>query len=203
MCSSMAEQPVEQQGARPATAVVPPVPVRHFVPKHNQIALLDETVRGAEDYAQIMQFLRRSRIAYAIFENVQQVNSSIHDFWQTARSVNNTVEATINDTLIVITEDVIHAALHSGALDHGETCYSKLIRERATIAFGYVGRFPSKQLYKGMLMDQWRYFYHVLMQCLAPRKSGMDGMGHNLLSAMIGLTFNQPYNFSLMILRAF
>ncbi|MFS8002571.1 hypothetical protein Hanom_Chr13g01203611 [Helianthus anomalus] len=31
----------------------------------------------------------------------------------------------------------------------------------------------------------------------------MDRMGHNLLSAMIGLTFNQPYNFSLMILQDF
>ncbi|MFS7904848.1 hypothetical protein Hanom_Chr01g00040871 [Helianthus anomalus] len=31
----------------------------------------------------------------------------------------------------------------------------------------------------------------------------MHGMGHNLLSAMIGLTFNQPYNFSLMVLQDF
>ncbi|KAJ0436056.1 hypothetical protein HanIR_Chr17g0900211 [Helianthus annuus] len=54
-----------------------------------------------------------------------------------------------------------------------------------------------------MIMGQWRYFFHVLMQCLAPRKAGMDGMGHNLLSGMIGLTFNQPFNFSLMILQSF
>ncbi|MFS7967458.1 hypothetical protein Hanom_Chr09g00785971 [Helianthus anomalus] len=144
----MAEEPVEQQGAQPATALVPPVPVRYLVPNHNQIALLDETDHGAKDYAQIMPFLRCSRIVYAIFENVQQVTWYIHDFWQTTRSVNNTVEATINGILIVINEDVIHAALHSRALDHGETCYTKHIHERAAIAFGYVGHFPSKQLYK-------------------------------------------------------
>ncbi|XP_035840472.1 uncharacterized protein LOC118487601 [Helianthus annuus] len=42
-----------------------------------------------------------------------------------------------------------------------------------------------------------------MMQCLAPRKSGMDGMAHDLLSAMIGLTYNQPYSFSLMIFQAY
>ncbi|MFS8022156.1 hypothetical protein Hanom_Chr16g01436191 [Helianthus anomalus] len=42
-----------------------------------------------------------------------------------------------------------------------------------------------------------------MMQCLAPRKLGMDGMANDLLSAMIGLTYNQLYNFSLMIFQAF
>ncbi|KAM0003053.1 hypothetical protein Hdeb2414_s0002g00058651 [Helianthus debilis subsp. tardiflorus] len=53
-----------------------------------------------------------------------------------------------------------------------------------------------------MLREKWRYFYHVIMQCFAPRKLGMDGMGHNLLLVMIGLTFNQPYNFARMIFQA-
>ncbi|KAJ0711512.1 hypothetical protein HanOQP8_Chr09g0324661 [Helianthus annuus] len=127
----------------------------------------------------------------------------IDDFWQSARSVDNTIEATINGNQIVITEDVIRAALWFGDLDHGRTCYSRTIRERAARAFGYVGQFPSKQLLKGMIIDQWRYFFHVLMQCLASRKAGIDGMGHSLLSGMIGLTFNQPFNFSLMILQSF
>ncbi|MFS8003199.1 hypothetical protein Hanom_Chr13g01211071 [Helianthus anomalus] len=88
----------EQLGAQHAAAAVPPVPVRHFVTKHNQIALLDETVRGVEDYVPIMQFLKRLRIAYAISENVQQVTSYNHVFWRTARTVSNIVEFTINGT---------------------------------------------------------------------------------------------------------
>ncbi|KAJ0702170.1 hypothetical protein HanPI659440_Chr14g0526351 [Helianthus annuus] len=80
-------------------------------------------------------------------------------------------------------------ALRFGDLDHGKTCYSRPIRERAARVFGYVGQFPSKQLVKGMIT--------------VPRKSGMDSMGHSLLSDMIGLTFNQPFNFSFMILQSF
>ncbi|KAJ0669283.1 hypothetical protein HanPI659440_Chr17g0699321 [Helianthus annuus] len=197
---------VEQQqiqGAQPAVAAAPAVPVRHFLPKHNQIAILDEAIQGAADYALIIHFLRRSRISYAISEDVQLVITYIDDFWQSARSVDNTTEATINGNQIVITEDVIRAALRIGDLDHSRTCYSRTIRERATRAFGYVGQFPSKQLLKGVIIGQWRYFFHVLMQCLAPRKGGMDGMGHSLLSGMIDLTFNQPFNFSLMILQWF
>ncbi|KAJ0578199.1 hypothetical protein HanOQP8_Chr05g0199281 [Helianthus annuus] len=204
MCKlhTMAEQQ-QIQGAQPAVAAALAVPVRNFVPKHNQIAILDEAIQGAADYAPIIHFLRRSRISYAISEDVQLVITYIDDFWQFARSVDNTIEATINGNQIVITEDIIRAALRFGDLDHGRTCYSRTIRGRAARAFGYVGQFPSKQHLIGMIMGQWRYFFHVLMQCLAPRKAGMDGMGHNLLSGMIGLTFNQPFNFSLMILQSF
>ncbi|MFS8004024.1 hypothetical protein Hanom_Chr13g01220751 [Helianthus anomalus] len=54
-----------------------------------------------------------------------------------------------------------------------------------------------------MFIGQWRYFFHVLMHCLASQKLRMDGMGHSILSGLIGLTFNQPFNFSLIILRSF
>ncbi|MFS8024785.1 hypothetical protein Hanom_Chr16g01467501 [Helianthus anomalus] len=53
-----------------------------------------------------------------------------------------------------------------------------------------------------MLLEKWRLFYHVVMQCFAPRKSEVDGMAHNLLSTMISLTFNQPYNFTRMFFHA-
>ncbi|MFS7931294.1 hypothetical protein Hanom_Chr04g00354301 [Helianthus anomalus] len=185
----MAEQQ-QNQGAQHVVAVAPAVLVRHFVPKHNPIAILDEAIQGAADYAPIIHFLQRSRISYAISEDVQLVITYIYDFWQFARAVDNTIEATINGNQIVITEDVIRAALWFGDLDHGRTCYSRTIRERAARAFSYVGQFPSKQLLKAMIIGQWRYFFHVLMQCLAPRKAGMDGIGHSLLSGMIGLTFN-------------
>ncbi|KAM0014589.1 hypothetical protein Hdeb2414_s0034g00725511 [Helianthus debilis subsp. tardiflorus] len=149
-----------------------------------------------------MNFLRRS-ISYAISKDVQLVTTYIDDFWQSAILVDNTNEATTNGNQIVITEVVIRATLWFGDLDHGKTCYSRPIRERAARVFGYIDQFPSKQLVKGMIIGLWRHFLHVLMQCLAPRKSGMDGMGHSLLSDMIGLTFNQPFNFSFMILQSF
>ncbi|MFS8024832.1 hypothetical protein Hanom_Chr16g01467991 [Helianthus anomalus] len=76
----MAEQQ-QNQGVQPVAAAAPTVPVMHFVPKHNQIVLLDEAIPGAATYAPIMQFLRRSRIFYVISENVQLVTTYIDNFW--------------------------------------------------------------------------------------------------------------------------
>ncbi|KAJ0952394.1 hypothetical protein HanPSC8_Chr02g0071721 [Helianthus annuus] len=157
-----------------------PGPVHEFHRNHNQIALLNENVR----------------------ENIHQVQAYIEDFWRTARIVDDSIEATVSGSSIVITEAVIRAALRFGNLDHGNTCYVRQIRERGVRSFGYVGSFTMKEIYKALIIGQWRYFFHVSMQCLPARKSGTDTMGHDLLSAMIGLTNNQPYNFSLMILQA-
>ncbi|KAF5788240.1 hypothetical protein HanXRQr2_Chr10g0461821 [Helianthus annuus] len=180
-----------------------PCPVREFHRNHNQIVLLNENVHGATEYSDIIRFLRNSRIGFAISENIHQVQSYIEDFWRTAQIVDDSIEATIHGSPIVIMEAVIRAALRFGDLDYGNMCYVRQIRERGVRSFGYVGSFTWKEIYKGLIIGQWRYFFHVLMQCLSARKSGTDTMGHDLLSAMIGLTYNQPYNFSLMILQAY
>ncbi|MFS7968635.1 hypothetical protein Hanom_Chr09g00799921 [Helianthus anomalus] len=88
---------------------------------------------------------------------------------------------------------------------HGIDDYQQIIseiRDRAILRFGYSGNLGYRQYHKGMLHEKWRFFFHIIMQCLAPRKLGFDDMSHNLLLAMIGLTFNQPYNFTQMILKA-
>ncbi|KAM0049315.1 hypothetical protein Hdeb2414_s0008g00284561 [Helianthus debilis subsp. tardiflorus] len=100
-------------------------------------------------------------------------------------------------------EVVIHAALRFGDLDYGNTCYVKQIRERGVRSFGYVGSFTRNEIAKGLILGEWRYFFHVIMKCLSARKSEMDTMAHDPLSTMIGLTYNQPYNLSLMIFQAY
>ncbi|MFS8022697.1 hypothetical protein Hanom_Chr16g01442551 [Helianthus anomalus] len=62
-------------------------------------------------------------------------------------------------------------------LDNVETRFTALIRERGFIALGYARKFLDRQMAKGMLKCQRRHFYHVMQQCFAPRKSGMDGKG--------------------------
>ncbi|KAM0066376.1 hypothetical protein Hdeb2414_s0002g00048301 [Helianthus debilis subsp. tardiflorus] len=179
-----------------------PHPVREFHRSHNQIALLDVNVRGGAEYADIIRFLRNSRIGFAISENIHLVQAYIDDFWRTARVVDDTIEATVSGSSIVITETVIRAALRFGDLDYGSTCYMRQIRECGVRSFGYAASFDKKEISKGMFLGQWRFFFHVLMQCLSPRKSGTDTMSNDLVSGMIGLPYNQPYNFSLMIFQA-
>ncbi|KAM0028940.1 hypothetical protein Hdeb2414_s0018g00520041 [Helianthus debilis subsp. tardiflorus] len=179
-----------------------PHPVREFHRSHNQIALLDVNVRGGADYADIIRFLRNSRIGFAISENIHLVQAYIDDFWRSARVVVDSIEATVFGSSIDITEGVIRAALRFGDLDHGNTCYVRQIRECGVKSFGYADSFDKKEISKAMFLGQWRFFFHVLMQCLSPRKLGTDTMSNDLVSGMIGLPYNQPYNFSLMIFQA-
>ncbi|KAM0014620.1 hypothetical protein Hdeb2414_s0034g00725871 [Helianthus debilis subsp. tardiflorus] len=126
----------------------------------------------------------------------------MQDFWTIARVIGNTIEATVNSRQLVINEEIIRAALHLGDLDMGDVCYVAEIRDHSILRFGFSGHLPSSSYHKGMLREKWRFFFHIIMQCFALRKVVFDGMSHNLLSAMIGLTFNRPYNFARMILQA-
>ncbi|KAI3813612.1 hypothetical protein L1987_18340 [Smallanthus sonchifolius] len=61
---------------------------------------------------------------------------------------------------------------------------------------GYRGRANDTRARKGGLVEQWRYFMHVIIQCLSPRKSGTDGLNTSLQSAMVALTLNRGFNFA-------
>ncbi|KAI3815682.1 hypothetical protein L1987_15361 [Smallanthus sonchifolius] len=52
------------------------------------------------------------------------------------------------------------------------------------------------------VLDQWRYFAHVMIMCISSRKAGKDAMGHDLAAAMVGLSLNRGYNFSRYIFKA-
>ncbi|KAI3695286.1 hypothetical protein L1987_78281 [Smallanthus sonchifolius] len=61
---------------------------------------------------------------------------------------------------------------------------------------GYRGRQNDTQARKGGLVGQWRYFMHVIIQCLSPRKAGTDGLKTSLQAAMVALTLNRPFKFA-------
>ncbi|KAI3794928.1 hypothetical protein L1987_37569 [Smallanthus sonchifolius] len=52
------------------------------------------------------------------------------------------------------------------------------------------------------VLDQWRYFAHIMIVCISSRKAGKDAMGHDLAAAMVGLSLNRGYNFSRYIFKA-
>ncbi|KAJ0699900.1 hypothetical protein HanOQP8_Chr10g0361381 [Helianthus annuus] len=112
-----------KQPNQPATNQ-PQVLERLFIPKHNQVAILNEGLCEIDDSLQIIRFLRRSRVSYAISTEIQIVAAYMQDFWMIARVNNNMIEATVNDHELVITEEVIQDVLQLGALDYSEICYA-------------------------------------------------------------------------------
>ncbi|MFS7934906.1 hypothetical protein Hanom_Chr05g00397151 [Helianthus anomalus] len=57
-------------------------------------------------------------------------------------------EATVNGREVVITEEIIRAALHLGDLDTGDVCYVAKIRDRSILRFRYSCNLPSSSYHK-------------------------------------------------------
>ncbi|KAI3784154.1 hypothetical protein L1987_43248 [Smallanthus sonchifolius] len=67
---------------------------------------------------------------------------------------------------------------------------------------GYVGTMDYSSHKKMWVLDQWRYFAHVMIMCLSARKAGKDAMGHDLAAAMVALSLNKGYNISKYIYKS-
>ncbi|KAI3784066.1 hypothetical protein L1987_43158 [Smallanthus sonchifolius] len=67
---------------------------------------------------------------------------------------------------------------------------------------GYVGVQDYSSYKKMWVLDQWRYFTHVMIMCISSRKAEKDAMGHDLAAAMVGLSLSRGYNFSRYIFKA-
>ncbi|KAD4180335.1 hypothetical protein E3N88_28926 [Mikania micrantha] len=58
-----------------------------FGDKHNVCAYLDPTTRNGKDFRPMIEFLRRSRIYYAISNSCHIYRSHIQSFWESARLI--------------------------------------------------------------------------------------------------------------------
>ncbi|KAI3810511.1 hypothetical protein L1987_20127 [Smallanthus sonchifolius] len=104
---------------------------------------------------------------------------------------------------LLFSEDTIRRFLQFRDLATDPTAYPDYFmngcwRQR----MGYVGVRDYSSYKKMWVLDQWRYFAHVMIMCISSRKAGKDAMEHDLATAMVGLSLNKGYNFSRYIFKA-
>ena len=87
-------------------------------PRHNTVAFLDGNLVEAQPYQNMIQFLRRSRIYFAITADLPIYFNLVQPFWMSARFHCETeplsIRATVEGTKIVITEEVVRQVLRFG-----------------------------------------------------------------------------------------
>nr|GEW87669.1 hypothetical protein [Tanacetum cinerariifolium] len=84
-----------------------------FCDTYNMVAYLQK-LKGSEEFHQIVDFLNKSRIRYALIENPTIYVSLILQFWQTARTLDNgemEITATIDGKVKVVTKASIRRHL--------------------------------------------------------------------------------------------
>ncbi|KAI3682905.1 hypothetical protein L1987_83269 [Smallanthus sonchifolius] len=181
---------------------------RAFTNKFNLLANTEPEWKGASlQYKDIVDFLNRSRISYAISADPIVSRPYLEQFWETADHdctvTPNVIRATVVGHTIAFFEDTIRRVLQFRDLATNPTAYPDYFvdgcwRQR----MGYVGARDYASYKKMWVLDQWRYFAHVMIMCISSRKAGKDAMGHDHAAAMVGLSLNKVYNFSRYIFKA-
>jgi hypothetical protein len=172
------------------------------ITKHNMIANLEKTQKNV-DFHGIIDFLTGSSIGYSLFVNPKIIGPWIQEFWATARSDLEEEEDVIHDTVlgrpIRITEATIREILLFDDAE-GAVLFDKQVIWDELREIGYEGALNKLTFQKALVSPHWKYLIHVLLHCLSPKSTTWDQFGHTIASALVGLSTNQQFNFSYMIL---
>nr|GEY07110.1 retrovirus-related Pol polyprotein from transposon TNT 1-94 [Tanacetum cinerariifolium] len=139
---------------------------------HNKVAYLEKG-KGWEVYEQILDFLHRSHIRYALTHRPRIVfDSLVKQFWATAIVQNHEawpskITATINGNEVVVTESLIRTQLQLNDVDRlYEFTHHNVLDGMQEIGYPTDG---SLTFYKAKLSPQWRFLIHTIIHYPSPR----------------------------------
>lgn len=169
--------------------------------KHNICAFFGTNVADENIIGDVIAFLRRSRVHYAVSSNPTVYFSIVRQFWNSARyaEAENHIVVDINGKSIIITRGVIKRVLQLGdTIDNPCEFDWVLIRGLFNCVF-YSGELDRSMYNEAYLCQTYKYLLHVLIHCLGGLMGGFDECLIMLQSAFVALTLNKPFNFSTMI----
>ncbi|GJY89624.1 hypothetical protein Tco_0504820, partial [Tanacetum coccineum] len=166
------------------------------------VAYLEKST-GSAGFHQIIDFINRSHICYALTKKPEVCVSFIKQFWRTAAIVtddngNVKIHATVDGHSFSITEGSIRRHLK---LDDQDGLISLPTSEIfAQLALmGYATDSDKLTFQKGAFSPQWRFLIHIILHCLSPKKTAWEQFSSNIAAAVICLATNRRFNFSRMI----
>ncbi|GJR35586.1 hypothetical protein Tco_1211270 [Tanacetum coccineum] len=142
-----------------------------YCDKHNQVGFLLKPTESA-GYTEIVDFLRRSKLRYALTHNPPIYDSLIKQFWQTAtaRTLEDGIQqlnATIDSIEYTITEESVRRQL------------------QLADASG-INMLQNEEIFEGL-------------QNIGSKSGGWDQFGSNIAIALICLSTGRDFNFSKLI----
>ncbi|GKE63009.1 hypothetical protein Tco_1513376, partial [Tanacetum coccineum] len=131
----------------------------------------------SQGFYQVIDFLNRSHICYALTKKPDVYISFIKQFWRSA-------EATTDDN-----GEVQIIATIDG--------HSKTITEASLQRHLKMDDHDDKLTFqKGAFSPQWRFLIHTILHCLSPKKTAWEQFSSNIATDVICLATNRTFNFS-------
>ncbi|GJY52848.1 hypothetical protein Tco_0444512 [Tanacetum coccineum] len=166
------------------------------------VAYLEKST-GSAGFHQIIDFINRSHIHYALTKKPEVCVSFIKQFWRTAEIVTNedgnvTIHAKVDGHSLSITEGSLRRHLKLDDKDGlislpSSEIFAQLAR------MGYATDSDKLTFQKGAFSPQWRFLIHLILHCLSPKKTAWEQFSSNIAVAIICLATNRRFNFSRMI----
>ncbi|GKE17225.1 hypothetical protein Tco_1424802 [Tanacetum coccineum] len=170
-------------------------------PKHNMIAYLEKN-NGNAEFHEIMDFLTRSSIYYALTVSPVVSTTFVEQFWMFAKSktINNVryITATVAGKPVSISEASIRSDLLFDDADGIDTLNNQAIFDTIQL-MGYEGDLTVLTFNKALFSPQWKFLFHIMNHCISSKSTSWDQIPTNIATTVICLATNQKYNFSKLI----
>ncbi|GJX23840.1 hypothetical protein Tco_0228285 [Tanacetum coccineum] len=166
------------------------------------VAFLEKST-GSAGFHQIIDFITRSHICYALTKKPEVCVSFIKQFWRSAEASTDangevTINATIDGHTLSITEGSLRRHLKLADQDGVTSIPTTEIFEQLEL-MGYHTVSDKLTFQKGVFSPQWRFLIHNILHCLSPKKTAWEQFSSNIAAAIICLATNRKFNFSRMI----
>ncbi|GJR35111.1 hypothetical protein Tco_1210795 [Tanacetum coccineum] len=169
--------------------------------KHNMVAYLEKT-DGNTDFHEIIDFLTRSSIHYALTVSLVVSTTFVEQFWMSAKSkiINNVryITAKVAGKPVNISEASIRSDLLFDDADGIDSLHNQAIFDAIQL-MGYEGDLTVLTFNKALFSPQWRFLFHTMNHCISSKSTSWDQIPTNIATAVICLATNQKYNFSKLI----
>ncbi|GJR78011.1 hypothetical protein Tco_0090376 [Tanacetum coccineum] len=161
---------------------------------HNMVAFLEKST-GSAGFHQIIDFLNRSHICYALTKKPAVYISFIKQFWRSAEATTDDngevqITATIDGHSMTITEGSLRRHLKLDDQDGISSIPNSEIFEQLTL-IGYHTDSDELTFQKGAFSPQWRFLIHSILYCLSPKKTAWEQFSSNIATAVICLATNR------------
>ncbi|GJS70804.1 hypothetical protein Tco_0703645 [Tanacetum coccineum] len=168
------------------------------------VAFLEKST-GSDGFHQVIDFLTRSHICYALTKKPDVCVSFIKQFWRSAEvtTADNgevKITATIDGHSMTITEASLRRHLKLDDQDGVTSIPNSEIFEQLAL-MGYHTDSDKLTFQKGAFSPQWRFLIHCILHCISPKKTAWEQFSSNIATAVICLATNRKYNFSMMIFK--
>ncbi|GJT61519.1 hypothetical protein Tco_1005052 [Tanacetum coccineum] len=168
-----------------------------FCDKHNMVAFLEKST-GSEGFHQVIDFLNRSHICYALTKKPDVYISFIKQFWRSAEVTTDDngevqITATIDGHSKTITESSLRRHLKLDDHDGITSIPNSEIFEQLAL-MGYHTDSDKLTFQKGAFSPQWRFLIHFILHCLSPKKTAWEQFSSNIATAVICLATNRKFN---------